>query len=205
MLKPPRHPTGYTKLLVYRKSDELQSETAQLTALFPKTKTLTALADQMNRSARSGKQNIVEGWKRNSTKEYYEFLGFSVGSIAELAEDCLDIWRGKYSELVEVKGIIGERGGKGLDIGRLPFYPLDPLLPLVIQVFLRAKELDYLLDKLQKSLIEKMIRENTLPVSERRRLNQMQEHEFSKWLDEEIERLGLVRLEDGRVVKKGGY
>src|SRR3989344_3966485 len=191
MLKTTRHPTGYTKLLVYRKSDELQNETTRLTEIFPKTRTLIALADQMVRSARSGKQNIVEGWKRNSTKEYYEFLGFSVGSIAELAEDSLDIWNGKYLELVEIKGIMGERGekgGRGIEIKKLPFYPLNPLLPFVVQVFLRAKELDYLLHKLQKSLIEKMTKEQTLPVGERMRLNRLQEQEFSKWLDKEREK-----------------
>ena len=80
-----------------------------LTSVFPKTKTLIALADQMNRSARSVKQNIVEGWKRNSTKEYYEFLGFSIGANAELEEDCMDIWKGIYPELKGIKGVMGER------------------------------------------------------------------------------------------------
>ncbi|NLC31587.1 MAG: four helix bundle protein [Candidatus Moranbacteria bacterium] len=35
-----------------------------LTRLFPFSKTLSSLADQMDRSARSGKQNIVEGLPR---------------------------------------------------------------------------------------------------------------------------------------------
>jgi len=54
-------PYGYKKLLVYTKAEELQRECARLTAQFPKEKTLIALADQMDRSARSVKQNIVEG------------------------------------------------------------------------------------------------------------------------------------------------
>lgn len=76
MLKPYKDPYGYRKLLAYQKAEQLQLKCNELTHLFPKTKTLYDLADQMDRSARSGKQNIVEGWKRNTTKEYYDFLGF---------------------------------------------------------------------------------------------------------------------------------
>ena len=60
MLKPHRKPYGYKDLLVYKKAEALQKETEVLTRKFPKTKTLIDLADQMVRSARSGKQNIVE-------------------------------------------------------------------------------------------------------------------------------------------------
>jgi four helix bundle protein len=109
MLKPHSDPYGFKKLLVYSKADELQTACAEFTREFPKEKTLIDLADQMNRSARSGKQNIVEGWKRNSTKEYFDFLGFSTGAIAELEEDCDDIIKGKYMGLRGLKGIMGER------------------------------------------------------------------------------------------------
>src|SRR3989338_10694022 len=100
-------PYGYKKLLVYTKAEELQRACATLTSHFPRSKTLYALADQMDRSARSVKQNIVEGWKRNSTKEDYEFLGFSLGANAELEEDCMDIWKGIYPELKGINLIIG--------------------------------------------------------------------------------------------------
>lgn len=250
-IKPKRDPYGFKNLLVYKKAEELQSEISRLVHLFPKTKTLLALADQMERSARSTKQNIVEGWKRNSTKEYYEFLGFSIGSNAELEEDCTDIWKGLYQDLMGIKGIMGGQGkwvemgeksrkrimggngkwgeekkvvgeGKGgtgetgaadphyspsspyalFDIERIPFYPLDPLLPLVVQAKLRAKELNFLLEKLQKSLVSKMSAEHTLPVFERRKLVTGREKEFDKWLNEEMAKSGLIRLPDGRVVSK---
>ena len=110
MLKQSQAPYGYKKLLVYQKAEELQLSCSALTHSFSKHKTLSALADQMDRSARSVKQNIVEGWKRNSTKEYYEFLGFSIGANAELEEDCMDIWKGIYPELKGIKGVMGERG-----------------------------------------------------------------------------------------------
>jgi len=114
MIKPSRKPYGYRDLLVYKKAEALQSACAELTHQFPRTKTLMALADQMDRSGRSTKQNIVEGWKRNSTNEYYEFLGFSIGANTELEEDCDDICKGMYPELMGVRGVMGERGIKGL-------------------------------------------------------------------------------------------
>ena len=107
-IKPSRNPYGYRNLLVYKKADELQSLCAQATTLFPNSKTNIALADQMNRSARSTKQNITEGWKRNSTKEYYEFLGYALASNAELEEDFTDICKGHYPELMGIKGLMGE-------------------------------------------------------------------------------------------------
>src|SRR3990172_3852495 len=114
MLKQSQSPYGYKNLLVFKKAEELQMSCTGLTSVFPKTKTLIALADQMNRSARSVKQNIVEGWKRNSTKEYYEFLGFAIAANAELEEDCADIWRGIYPELMGVKGGMGEKSEIGV-------------------------------------------------------------------------------------------
>ncbi len=117
MLKPyNKDPYGFQKLLAFQKAEQVQICCGQVTRLFPKTKTLLSLADQMDRSARSGKQNIVEGWKRNTTKEYYDFLGFSIGAIAELEEDCNDVWKGFYADLMGIKGIMGERGMKKGDV-----------------------------------------------------------------------------------------
>jgi hypothetical protein len=151
----------------------------------------------MNRSARSTKQNITEGWKRNSTKEYYEFLGYAIASNAELEEDATDICKGYYKELMGIKGVMGERGlmgEKGLtgimgELETIPFYPLDPLLPSVVQLKLRAKELNFLLTKLQQSLSEKMASENTLPTTERIRIRDDQEKDFDHWIDEQRKKI----------------
>lgn len=218
MIKPSRKPYGYRDLLVYKKAEHLQRACAELTHQFPRTKTLIALADQMDRSARSTKQNIVEGWKRNSTKEYYEFLGFSIGANTELEEDCDDICKGMYPELMGVKGVMGERGVKGLqetgvkggenektgkieNIEQLKFYPIDPNLPPVVRLKLHCKELNFLFDKLQKSLLAKMESEHTLSTRDK---FQMREQQAKKEQDAEeaiLSQYGLKRLENGRVVK----
>ncbi len=230
MLKPHKDPYGYKKLLTYEKAENLQMACSHLTHLFPFSKTLSSLADQMDRSARSGKQNIVEGWKRNTTREYYDFLGFAIGAIAELEEDCDDIIRGVYPELMKIKGMMGERGkgnnGEGIgltlsnshfknpsipfawdisEIEKLRFYPLDSSLPLVIQLKLRSKELNFLLRKLQDSLEQKMKNESTLSVKDKSQIiekNKLESRDVERKIMEES---GLIRLEDGRFVPKEVY
>jgi four helix bundle protein len=254
MLKPPRQPYGFKNLLAYKKAEELQMECSRVTAQFPKYKTLIALADQMDRSARSTKQNIVEGWKRNSTKEYYDFLGFSIGANTELEEDCNDIWRGAYLDLMRITGVMGVMGEKGngvarstspvpsvyssssilssspvpsvyssnsassdfesqshltpfnplipFDIEKIPFYPLNKNLPLVIQLKLRCKELNYLLNQLQKALEVKMLQEKTLSGGDIAR-NYLQAIDKNKKQDDIfLEQYGFVRLENGQVIAK---
>ncbi|MDO8240364.1 MAG: four helix bundle protein [Candidatus Moranbacteria bacterium] len=241
MLKPSRQPYGFKNLLAYKKAEELQMGCSLVTAQFPKYKTLIALADQMDRSARSGKQNIVEGWKRNSTKEYYDFLGFSIGANTELEEDCNDIWRGVYPDLIGITGVMGEKGKMGgdemgemgeggkikrdeisitrekgngvslstpfdplipLDIEKIPFYPLNKNLPPIIQLKLRCKELNYLLNQLQKSLEAKMLQEKTLSGGDIAR-NYLQAIDKNKKQDDIfLEQYGFVRLENGQVIAK---
>ncbi|MBI2454269.1 MAG: four helix bundle protein, partial [Parcubacteria group bacterium] len=206
-----RNSYGYRELLVYKKAEALQLALADFVKTFPRQKTLADLADQMERSARSTKQNIIEGWKRNSTNEYYQFLGYAVASNAELEADCTDICIGIY-ESKGLKGIesngtkraeqmgekgVGSNGSNGMkgvgskgekwvkreemgELEKIPFYPLDTHLPPCLQLKLRAKELNYLLDKLQNSLLEKMKTEKTLAVADRIRSNQQKESLFIK-------------------------
>lgn len=173
---------GYKKLLVYKKADGLQSETSLLTALFPPSKTLLSLSDQMVRSARSTKQNIVEGWKRNTTSEYYTFLGYSIASNAELEEDCNDIISGKYPELMGKKGVMGEMSLSQVE--KLPFYPLDSHLPPIVKLKLRCKEVNFLLDRLQKSLVFKMEKDHNLSPFDRLKQGETQREKEDKWLEQ---------------------
>lgn len=249
MLKPYKDPYGYKKLLAYQKAEQLQLACAEVTREFPKIKTLMSLADQMDRSARSGKQNIVEGWRRNTTKEYYDFLGFSIGAIAELEEDCDDIWKGIYPDLMGLKGIMGKMGcereevkgeemesvegdtdrimgeigykrEKGLggemgnplsplnplnspfDIEKLKFYPLDENLPPVVKLKLRCKELNFILHRLQESLLSKMQQEKTLPIKDKQKIITMQKKEDDAVHAAMLEEFGLEVLENGQVVEK---
>ncbi len=184
MIKPPRNSYGYRELLVYKKAEELQLELSKFVSHLPHSKTLSSLSDQMERSARSTKQNIIEGWKRNSTNEYYQFLGYAVASNAELEADftdiCIGIYESKGLKGVDVRGIKGMKGEKWESLESVPFYPLNPILPLCLQLKLRAKELNFLIDKLQTSLLEKMKTEKTLSATERIRIQDQKEAVFRK-------------------------
>jgi four helix bundle protein len=203
MLKSHSSPYGYKNLLLHKKAEEMQLECRKITSQFPKTKTFIDLADQMDRSARSVKQNIVEGWKRNSTGEYYTFLGYSAGANSELEEDCDDVWRGAYPELGNVRGgVMGEKGGTGINLDGLKFYPLDLSLPPIVQLKLRCCEINFLLLKLQSSLESKMNNEKTLPAEDRYRAGDRKLKKDEDLYNKMLEEQGLVRLENGKVVRK---
>jgi hypothetical protein len=221
MLKSYSNPYGYKKLLAYQKAKELQVECRALTAKFPRTKTLLDLADQMDRSARSTKQNIVEGWKRNSTKEYNDFLGFSVGAVAELEEDCNDIWGEVYPELLNKREVMGEKGIKGSEMGgmgnergvrgargfkgdieKLRFYPLDKSLPPIVQLKLRCKELNYLITKIQTKLERKMSKEGGISNKDKIKIMTKRRNKEDRAYEDFLKENGFIRLENGRVIKK---
>ena len=189
------NPYGYRELLVYTKAEEMQKACASLTNAFVERvkrekgggmglKTIIALQDQMDRSARSVKQNIVEGWKRNSTQEYHQFLGFSLGANAELEEDCNDVIKGMYKGIKGVKGVGMPMG----EVEKLPFYPLDTHLPPLVKLKLRCKELNMLLGKLQRSLVAKMSSEHRLPLVEMQRQALAREAQNDKWIQREREK-----------------
>lgn len=223
-IKQSHKPDGYKELLIYKKAHGLLLATTHLTEQFPESKTMDELADQMNRSARSVKQNIVEGWKRNTTRQYNEFLGFAIASAAELKEDCEDIWTGAYRELLDKRGIMGEmevkreeRDGKGRmgETGEngekmenekaervkwlepLKFYPLDETLPPVVRLYLRSKEVCFLIDKTQQSLQKKMIEEHGLTQAEKQTMKEKEDKENSNYVDSLLAEKGQVMTTRG--------
>src|SRR3990167_462395 len=132
-----KKPEGYKDLLAYKKAAELQELNLQLTDLFPRA--FAWLKEQMDKSGRSGTKNIIEGWKRNTTPEYFTFLGYSIAAIEELKDDAADIAKGLYQPLMNLKGVMGETGEKGravmgeeekgLERVSNPIVPINPLPP----------------------------------------------------------------------------
>lgn len=74
---------GFRDLKVWQVSLCLAEEVYRLSAQFPKHETY-GLVSQMQRAAVSVPSNIAEGQARNSSKEFYHFLGIARGSLAEL-------------------------------------------------------------------------------------------------------------------------
>ncbi len=73
----------YKDLLIWQKGIELTKMTYVLCKKFPKDE-LYGLQSQLKRSAVSIPSNIAEGWGRNYTQNFIQFLKIARGSLLEL-------------------------------------------------------------------------------------------------------------------------
>ncbi len=74
---------NHTDLEVYQKSIDFVTQIYELTKLFPKEEKY-GLSNQLRRAAVSIPSNISEGAARKNTKEFIQFLYYSLGSAAEI-------------------------------------------------------------------------------------------------------------------------
>ncbi|MBZ9779419.1 four helix bundle protein [Psychroflexus sp. CAK8W] len=74
---------NHKELDVWKVSIDLVTLVYKLTEAFPKSEHY-GLVNQMRRSAVSIPSNIAEGSGRNSWKELHQFIGYAIGSAAEL-------------------------------------------------------------------------------------------------------------------------
>lgn len=75
--------TSYKDLKVWQMSFELVKDVYLVTRKIPKSE-MFGLISQMRRSAVSIPSNIAEGWMRQHTKEYIQFIYHALGSCGEL-------------------------------------------------------------------------------------------------------------------------
>lgn len=81
---------GYHKLLVWKKAREFVKLIYLITEGFPRAEEF-GLKGQLRRAAVSVLLNIVEGYRRRSTKQFLHFVAdFSGASLAEV-EACLEV------------------------------------------------------------------------------------------------------------------
>jgi len=74
---------SYRDLVVWQRAMEMTLAIYRLTEEFP-PRELYGLSSQLRRAGVSVASNIAEGYSRNSTGEYKQFLGMAKGSIAEV-------------------------------------------------------------------------------------------------------------------------
>lgn len=74
---------SHRDLIVWQEAMGLAEMAYQQTEGFPKRE-IFGLAAQIRRSAVSVPSNIAEGAARNSSREFYQYLGIATGSLAEL-------------------------------------------------------------------------------------------------------------------------
>ncbi len=82
---------GYKNLPFFKQSEIIYDFTVDFCRKYidPRSRT----KDQMEQSARSGKQNIAEGYLQKSLEGRLKLLGVSRGSLEELLNDYLDFLR----------------------------------------------------------------------------------------------------------------
>lgn len=79
---------SYKDLLIWQKGIEIVCKTYQLVSTFPKDE-LYGLSSQIKRSSVSIPSNIAEGYGRQSTQSYIQFIKIARGSLCELETQLL--------------------------------------------------------------------------------------------------------------------
>ena len=110
---------SYQDLIVWQKSVLLVTDIYALTKNFPQDERF-GITSQLNRAAVSVPTNIAEGWGRETSKNYLQFLRISRGSVMEvqtlliisknlnyISEEKFEILRNKTEEVGKIlQGLI---------------------------------------------------------------------------------------------------
>ena len=181
-----KHPEGYKYLAPWTNAALLRFLIRKFTEGLPRSEHRTKT--QLDDAGRSVVSNIEEGYKRPTTKEYLDFIGFSQGSLEEIKglvrqahQD--GFLKAKSSsrladigiDLKEIKGLLEESKGEiSLDVLYSPLKSLNGS-ELTLEMFLELiNKTDYLLRQLVRSLEQKTGKEDVLSP-------------YNKWLGKEME------------------
>lgn len=197
-----KHSEGYKYLACWTNAVLLRFLIRKLTAGFPNSE--YRRKNQLDDAARSVVANIEEGYKRPTTKEYLDFLGFSQGSLEEIKGDIKRVYQDGFLKskpgsnlidlkinLEEVKGLL--KDSKGIISLETLYSPLKLLKgsELSFEIFMELiNKTDYLLRQLVSSLEKKLVNPSVL-----KKKYQQESDDF----DEELKRI----VEKGR--KEKGY
>lgn len=153
---------GYKYLLTYQLAIVVFDLTIKFCDRFIDKRSRTH--DQMVQAARSGKQNIVEGFLEKSLKNYLYLLGISLGSFGELGEDYSDflrqrgfiVWGKNHPKIREFRAVRVVTSNP--DAPYIPDFPDNPETAANF-LFTLVNQEQYLLRKQIAALEEKFIRE----------------------------------------------
>ncbi len=107
-------PEGYQNLAVWQNAALLRVLIRVWTkGLLRENKGEFRLKAQLDDAARSVKRNIEEGFKRPTTKEYLDFLGFSQASLEEVKGDIRDA---KTDGFLPSRPLTALKGTLGIDL-----------------------------------------------------------------------------------------
>ncbi len=159
---------GYEYLLAYKLTVPIYDLTVEFVRYNISYKSRTV--DQMEQAARSGMQNISEGYKQQSLSGYIKLAGVSRGSLEELLNDYLSFSRQNKIEVWDkdkAKREIREIGEIWEIIKKNSYLPPQPNFPslpknkthAVNLLITLIQQANYLIDKLIASLKEKHTKE----------------------------------------------
>ncbi|MFH1840984.1 MAG: four helix bundle suffix domain-containing protein [Candidatus Shapirobacteria bacterium] len=159
---------GYKYLLSYQYALVICDLTAEFCLIFLAGREWLRQRDQMNQAARSGKQNIVEGYELQSLESYIKLLGVAQGSLMELLEDYQDylrqhhlaIWPKESIKMRELRDVrvVRERETVPTHIPQYPHIPHNPELAANLMIMLTQRA-TYLLSRQIDSLKAKFVKE----------------------------------------------
>lgn len=162
---------GYEYLLAYKLTVPIYDYTVIFVDKY--ISKFSRTCDQMQQAARSGMQNISEGYKQEGLKGYIKLCGVARGSLEELLKDYLAYARQHNIQIWEKERVIKKIGEIRViwkEIKNNPALPDSPNFPnlpdqpdiatnLLITLIHQA---NYLIDKLILSLKEKHMKEGGL-------------------------------------------
>ena len=194
MIYQPKNPVGYRNLITWKQAGDIYRLSKEFTRRYLGRMEDGRLIGHINDSARSVQRNIEEGFKRVTTKEYLQFLGFSRASLEELKGDFEELkreWREGIRWADKGKEGVGKEGAEVIK-------KIEGLLDLIYGV-------DCMMGRQIKALEEKMVKEKTLPgnelVKRKWRGEKAEDDRFWKLVSE---RFGIKRAERGVIrVNKG--
>ena len=96
----------HKELDAWKQAMNLVEEVYKLSSTFPKQE-LYGLTSQVRRAAVSIPSNISEGAARNGNKEFNNFLGISLGSLAEVETQMIIAERLGYVGVSDVLPLVG--------------------------------------------------------------------------------------------------
>lgn len=153
-----KDPEGYKYLVSWSNSVLLRYLIRLLTSSLPKSEYRRKA--QLDDAARSVVRNQEEGFKRSTTKEYFDFLGFSQGSLEEVKGDIRELTEdsflksqpgsnllsvslnlGDFNKALKHRGKLEEFRGNSEEDLNFSYRPLTTLYPPLNKI--RAEDLSY--------------------------------------------------------------
>ncbi|KKP67343.1 MAG: S23 ribosomal protein [Candidatus Roizmanbacteria bacterium GW2011_GWA2_35_19] len=170
-------PDGYKYLVPWSNAVLLRFFIRKFTESLPKSE--YRRKSQVDDAARSVVRNIEEGYKRTTTSEYLQFIGYSQGSLEEVKGDVRELTEDKFLQSSPGSSLVGiginlgelnkglkENKGNYRKIKDFNYHPITLLYPplnnvtahdLTYEIFIELiNKTDWLLRKLVESLENKL-------------------------------------------------